>query len=477
MSCINYRIPDVLRYPLLCTLILSLFGCSSEPETVVDSIRARGELLVITRNSPTTFYEGPQGPVGFEYDLLSRFARHLGVKLRLIVPDSFEEILPMVVRGEANLAAAGLSITEDRSKIVRFGPTYQTITQQLVYNLNQNRPKSVDDIHPGQLEVVAGSAHVERLKELQQKHPKLQWKENRELESEELLNLVFEQVIDYTVADSNELALFRRYHRDVESAFSISEPQQLAWAFPYHTDDSLINEARKFFDKIQKNGRLEQLRERYYGHIEQLDYVGTRLYTRHVKQVLPEFRPLFQKAAKLYKLDWRLLAAIGYQESHWRPKAMSPTGVRGIMMLTQATAAEIGIEDRLDPEASILGGAQYFRETLDRIPERIPRPDRIWLALAAYNVGFYHLDDARIITQMNGGDPDKWVDVKKNLPLLSQSKWYKKVEHGYARGNEPVNYVENIRIYYDLLVWLDNKDRGYQVKPKSPVTGVNSPAF
>jgi membrane-bound lytic murein transglycosylase F len=236
-------------------------------------------------------------------------------------------------------------------------------------------------------------------------------------------------------------------------------------------------EARKFFAKIQKNGRLEQLRERYYGHIEQLDYVGTRLYTRHVKQVLPEFRPLFQKAAKLYKLDWRLLAAIGYQESHWRPKAMSPTGVRGIMMLTQATAAEIGIEDRLDPEASIMGGAQYFRETLDRIPERIPRPDRIWLALAAYNVGFYHLDDARIITQMNGGDPDKWVDVKKNLPLLSQSKWYKKVEHGYARGNEPVNYVENIRIYYDLLVWLDNKDKGFQVKPKSPVTGVNSPAF
>ena len=174
--------------------------------------------------------------------------------------------------------------------------------------------------------------------------------------------------------------------------------------------------------------------------------------------MLAQYRDFFIEAASETGMDWRLLAAIGYQESHWKPDAVSPTGVRGIMMLTKAAARDLDIKDRNDPEQSIRGGARYLANMQQRIPERIPEPDRTWLALAAYNIGLGHLEDARILTQKNKGDFDRWVDVKENLPLLSKKKWFQQTRYGYARGREPVRYVDNIRTYYDILVWLTEKD-------------------
>jgi membrane-bound lytic murein transglycosylase F len=134
--------------------------------------------------------------------------------------------------------------------------------------------------------------------------------------------------------------------------------------------------------------------------------------------------------------------------------------VRGIMMLTRNTMQHLGInKSRHDPQASIEGGALYLASIKKKLPKRIKDPHRTWLALAAYNVGFGHLEDARILAQEDGANPDKWEDVKKYLPLLSQKKWYKKTRYGYARGREPVRYVENIRSYYDILVWITDKDR------------------
>jgi len=201
------------------------------------------------------------------------------------------------------------------------------------------------------------------------------------------------------------------------------------------------------------------------------------LYLRHVKTKLPRYQVQFIRAAEKYDMDWRLLAAIGYQESHWKPGAISPTGVRGIMMLTQITAEQLKVTNRLDPGQSIEGGAKYFRYILNRIPERIDKPDRTWMALAAYNVGFYHLEDARILTSEAGGDPDKWIDVKKHLPLLSRKKWYKKTKYGFARGYEAVKYLENIRIYHDLLVWSNNNEKSLLDTPKPALPAIDSSVF
>jgi len=473
----------LLRYLSIIVLSLLLSGCE-KPQSLLDQVKQDGVLLVATRNSPTTYFEGPDGPTGFEYDLVSLFAKELNVKIKIITPSNLADILSLVSQNQVHFAAAGLTVTESRKDWVRFGPSYQTITQQLVYRMGteNKRPRKLTDLIGKHIEVVADSSHVEQLEELQASQPDLEWVENPELDSGELLNLVWEQVIDYSIADSNEIKLSKRFYPELSAAFDISQPQQLAWAFPISKDDSLFKAATTFINKIKASGELNILIDRYYGHIERFNFAGTRTYLRHIHKRLPQYRDFFETAAETNDLDWRLLAAIGYQESHWNPKARSPTGVRGIMMLTLPTAEYLGIENRNDPQQSIEGGAKYIKKLIKRIPKQIKEPDRTWFALAAYNVGLGHLEDARVITQKRGGNPNAWRDVKDNLPLLSQRKWYKQTKHGYARGREPVRYVEYIRSYYDLLVWYSAQldERVTQEEPEKNTETINitsSPAL
>ena len=439
------------------TLVVALNACTPQ-RTVLEQVLALGELHALTRNAGTTYYEGPQGPSGLEYELMQRFADHLGVKLKITVPDTLNDILQQVSEGDAHLAAAGLTVTESREKIVKFSPSYQTITQQVIYNTKQERPKSIEDLN-GLLEVISKSSHVEELQKLQSEHQNLVWTENQQTDTSELLALVSEGLIDYTIADSNEVSYNRRYYPQLKVAFDLTDPQPLAWAFPKSDDESLYQEAVKFFDGLKESGELERLLKAHYQHVSNYDYMGTHTFMAQIRNRLPEHRATFEAAAKLYNLDWRLLAALSYQESHWRPHAVSHTGVRGMMMLTRATAEHLGIEERTDPEQSIMGGALYLRKLLDKVPENIPEPDRTWIAVAAYNVGYGHINDARIIAESRGDNPNAWVDIKATLPLLSKSKWYKQTKYGYARGWEPVRYVENIRSYYDILVWHLEKEQ------------------
>jgi len=432
---------------------------------ILGQVIKSGELVVVTRNSPTTYYEGTAGPTGFEYELARRFADSLGVKLKIITPDNLNEIFDMLDNNQAHFAAAGLTITEARKQRVRFSASYQEITEQLIYNNQNIAPASIEELNTGTLEVVAGSSHVESLQKLRQKHPDLEWIEHSNMESEQLLQLVADQVIDYTIADSNEVALNQRFMLDLRIAFDVSKPQKLAWAFPKTKDTSLYDKAMTFFWRSMNNGEITQLIEKNYGHISKFDYVGNRIYIRHIATRLSKYQQLYEEAAEKYDIDWRLLAAMGYQESHWNPRAVSPTGVRGIMMLTLETAAQLGIKNRLDPKSSIFGGAKYLAQIRRRLPKEIKEPDRTWFALASYNVGYYHVDDARILAEKQELNSKNWVDLKKILPLLSQKKWYKKTRFGYARGLEPVRYVEAIRRYYDLLNYQLAKNEQEKEEP------------
>ncbi len=441
---------------LLASLLLS--SCSI-PKPLIDRIKEEGQLVVITRNNPTTYIKEGDTIRGLEYELVEQFAAELGVTVKYVILDSFDEILPAIVKGDAHFAAAGLTVTSNRELAVRFTPEYQTVTAQLVYKGGNPRPKTITDTVDGVLEVVAGSSHEELLEQLVLEYPELNWTAQRGVESTELLNLVYEGLIDYTIANSNEVALSRRFHPQLRVAFQLGDEMSLAWAFPHAEDNSLYKAAKAYINRIKEDGSLEQLLERYYGYVEKLGFVDNRTFARHMVQRLPPLIPLFKQAAEENDMDWQLLAAIGYQESHWNPDAVSPTGVKGIMMLTNATAKQMGVEDRTDTAQSISGGARYLRRVEKKLPERIQEPDRTWMALAGYNVGFGHLEDARILTERGGGDPDKWADVKQYLPLLAQKKYYKTVKHGYARGKEPVHYVDNIRSYYDLLVWHNRKQK------------------
>ena len=453
----------IFRLSFLTLMIVYLTSCdlSWKPQTKLsqlEQIKQAGLLNVITRFDPTTYYEGAEGFTGLEYDLATLFAKHLGVEANFITPDTFDEVLKQISNGSADIAAAGLTVTAERGKIMRFAPPYHKITEQIIYRSGKRRPKKVSDLESGILEVVKGTSHIDTLKKLQVKNPELTWNENSTLDTDGLLYLVNEGLIDYTIADSNQVALIRRFYPKLNIAFDITQSRQLAWALPKSEDLSLYNETIKFFTKIKKNKTLAQLIERHYGHASSLNYVGLCKFREHKLSRLPSYQKLFENAAQKHQLDWRLLAAIGYQESHWLENAISPTGVQGLMMLTKGTAKFLGVKNRIDPTQSIDGGARYFHQRLKKLPARIMQPDRTWMALAAYNVGYGHLEDARVLTQRRGGNPDKWVDVKKNLPLLSKKKWHSKTKHGYARGEEPVRYVENVRSYYDLLIWLTEEN-------------------
>ncbi len=460
---------------LCIALLITLIVINAE-KTSLDRIRNKNELIVITRNTPTTYYEGLDGKTGFEYDLVKLFADHLGVKLTILVPDTFNDIIPLLIGGEADIAAAGLTITDARKQLVRFSPSYQEITQQLIYKrIDKNsRPKSIEDIIGKQIEVVAGSSFEERLLELKKEYPELTWVANEQFDSDQLIEAVAAGDIDYTIIDSNEFELSRRFYPSLRSAFAISEPQQLAWAMSNAPErNDLYAETQAFFSKIQDDGTLTRLLERHYAHARGFKPVETTVFLRHVNNRLNEYKSMFIEASERHQFDWRLLAAMSYQESHWITNAVSPTGVRGIMMLTQRTAGQLEVRNRLDARESIMGGAKYLRIIKDNLPEHITEPDRTWMAVASYNVGSGHLEDARKITQSQGGDPNKWGDVKTHLPLLSQKKWYKKTKYGYARGREPVVYVRNIRSYYDILVWLSNREQQAKKLPEPQVDTQN----
>ena len=435
------------------SLILLVLNACAPQKPALQHVLDSGVLHVVTRNASTTYYTGPHGAEGFEYDLVKAFAIHLGVSLKITTEDNLQDLINKVQNNKVDFAAAGLTVTPEREKTLRFSSSYQSITQQLIYHRSNPKPKTLDDTQDGMLEVIANSSHVDQLKEYKKKYPELNWHENKGAGSTELLTLVSERLVDYTIADSNEVLLTRRFQPQLRIAFDVSKPQELAWAFSKNGDNSLYEEANRFLRVYKKSGQLEALLKRHYHHASKYNYAGTPTYLGHVRYRLPRYQEMFEAAGEANELDWQLLAAVAYQESHWNPRAVSPTGVKGIMMLTNRTAEELGIEDRTIPEQSIAGGARYLRELSTKFSEKLDSKDRLWFTLAAYNVGFGHVQDARIITKQRGGNPDRWVDVKQNLPLLSNKRWYKKARFGYARGHEPVKYVENIRSYYAILHW------------------------
>ena len=442
----------------LILIIAALIGTCSSAPPLLDQVLETGELRVVTRDSPTSYVVSPDGISGPEYDLMKAFADELGVELVIESVQSVSEVLPSLISGQAHIAAAGLSVTDTRREFVNFGHPYQFVDMHLIYKLGTGKPRTMDDVIGRPIEVVAGTSHVDMLMGVQKIYPDLEWTENADVEVADLLAKVADGDVDFTVSDSTEFNIQRHFYPDLRVALDLNVGDPIAWAFPKGSGDSLLSRADEFLINIDRTGLLAQVKDRYYGFTDKFDYVGTRNFIRHYESRLPRYRAMFEEAGREWGVDWRLLAAIGYQESHWRSNAVSPTGVRGIMMLTQDTAQYLGLDDRVDPRNSIFGGAQYYARQTERVADSVEEPDRTWMALAAYNVGFYHLKDAQQITEWLGGDPNTWVDVAEALPLLAQRKWYERVPYGYARGWEPVLYVNNIRAYYNILKWLTENE-------------------
>jgi membrane-bound lytic murein transglycosylase F len=447
--------PPGLKLFFVAIALLIFATSGNSPITQLELIENRGSLVMLTLNGATTYYLGPEGETGFEYDLARDFANYIGSPLEVIALPTIDELLRALERGHGDFVAANLSRTAERQIRLRFGPVYESVVPVVVYRRGSARPSNLDDLSEGRLAIIPGTSYDPLLRQIA---PQLSWEVRVDASIEDLFDAITDEELDYTIVDSNILELNRRFFPALRPAFELDNPQHLAWATLRGDDDSLVQKMREFFALASENGLLTDLRHRHYDHVESYEPVGTFTFMRQVRERLPPLRAHFEQAALENDLDWRLLAAVGYQESHWNPNAVSRTGVRGVMMLTQRTARQLGVENRVDPEQSIEGGARYLRSMIDRLPDRIEKPDRIWLALASYNVGYGHLEDARVLTERLGGDPDRWIDVREHLPLLTQERWHSQTRFGYARGYEPVQFVENIRTFHEILTWMDGRE-------------------
>ncbi|MGO1245843.1 MAG: membrane-bound lytic murein transglycosylase MltF [Oceanisphaera sp.] len=444
----------LLLNPLLLLVMLTVSGCD-HPAPLTDSveqIQKRGSLRVGTLYHPLYYFLRDGQEEGLDFELAQQFSASLGdqIALKMVPAYSLNELFSLLDNGQVDMLAAGLTNTEQRRKLYRFGPSYYHIEHTLAYRKGLTRPKDIHDLTEDVI-VLAGSSQAEWLHQQQQTHPELPWQTKRDTDAEDLLRQVAEDKADYALVNDILLARTQRYYPSVEAAFTVGQPQAIAWMLPNSDDDSLLASMLTFFEQQSSQDTLARLHEKYFGHVQSFDYVDTRTFLQRTESRLPQYQPLFQRYAG--ELDWRLLAAISYQESHWDPKATSYTGVRGMMMLTEDTAAQVGVTNRLDPEQSIRGGAQYLTSILARLPDAIPQDERIWFALAAYNIVLGHVLDVRRLTLSRQQDPNSWAQVKENLPLLHQPKWYRQTRYGYARGRETKQFVNNIRQYYQSLQW------------------------
>ncbi|WP_252106256.1 MULTISPECIES: membrane-bound lytic murein transglycosylase MltF [unclassified Halomonas] len=428
-------------------------GAGKTPREHLDRVLEKDFITAHTRTTPTTYYEGRQGPTGFEYELLHLFAEYLGVSLNLDARHSPEEVLD-AVREQGDIGAAALPLAPDTPGLHYTRPIIDmqplVVYRRGLYAING--PADLEGLKVGTL---SASGTEQMLEALKGTLPKLEWQALEGSEIAELLAMVENEELDAAVIFDHQFRVNRLFFPNVERGFALGEPRSLVWALPSGQGLGLLEAADRFLDEQRENGALERLISRYFGHDDYLEYVGTRTFLSHLDQRLPEFAPLFKRAALATGFDWKLLAAVGYQESHWDADAVSPTGVRGVMMLTQPTASDLGVSNRRDPAQSIDGGARYLRSLEERLPEEIIGDNRLYMAMAAYNVGLGHLYDARDIAKMRGGDPNLWADVREALPLLQQRRWHSQTRYGFARGGEPVIYVRNIRRYYEMLSYVE----------------------
>lgn len=444
--------------------LLLLTGCDPFTEkSSLEKIQQRGDIIMGTINSSLTYSHDGTNYSGLDYELAVQFADYLNVKLTIKEYGSLNELFAALDNDQVDFLGAGLTLTPKRAKKYRSSPPYYYVSQKVVYHKGTYRPRKIADIK-GPVSVLKESSHAETLVSLMAENPNVEIELLENEAQEALLRKVAEKEISFAIVDSSTLAQKQRYYPALAEAFSISEKQPVAWLFKRNQDDSLYAGIIEFIGNKYSDQTIATLEEKYFGHVEHFDYVDTRIFLKRIETTLPKYEALFKKYANA-EVDWRLLAAVSYQESHWDPLAKSPTGVRGMMMLTLNTADYVGVKNRLDAEQSIQGGAKYLSQQINRLPDSINPDEKMWFALASYNLGYGHLMDARRITTMKKQNPNSWVDVKDNLPLLHQSKWYKKTRYGYARGREAQHYVNNIRQYLLTLNWfVQEREKALQIE-------------
>ena len=465
-TCSPYRIlqslchrngPTFLRMLLLISCVMALVsGCQPSGEQAQRPALRIVTLPLLTSYTPLQTLNDAGNPVelisGFDHDLASRFAESLGRDPLFSVAKNYDDLVDQLKTGKADMAAAWLPKTFVDSQGLSVGPTYgwmqpvllrrarilyQTMpstrsakTQSQSKTYNPSDTSIPDEIH--QIQSLA-------LPEIYPANPPLAALIVSDT-SAEIATSVFPNLSVHSTKDKK---------------------QEVVWAFtPEPSTESNKSktvpfkaEAEAFIKELNARGRMSQIRDRHFGALRKLPTGDKLAFLERSQTILPTYEPLFKQAQAQTGVDWRLLAALGYQESHWNPLATSPTGVRGIMMLTESTSALLGVRNRLDPAEAIPAGARYLKQLRANVKAPITEPDRTWMALAGYNQGPGNLIAARNLAKKYGLNPASWYDVKLMYPLLAQPAFTTNLKTGTANGQEAVTLAERVRMFYTLLAF------------------------
>lgn len=443
--CAYYAVSRIVIFFFVSALMA---GCGIHEKTA-SPFSITHELIVITVEHTDNFYIDADGNFsGITYDLVNEFAREIGLDIRFMFFSQTADALAALKKHRAHLAV-GLDITEEDSSNFILGPVYLHTHHQIAFNIKQYEPRDIYQLIGKKIEVPIGSTHEKQLKKIKLQAPELTWTTVAQ-SSEDLLAKVDLGEINLTIADSLHIKKASHFYPRVKGAFEL-DASVSRWIFPKYTEKRLIDSANKFFNRIMQEGVLGSLLDSYNGHYHQLSPGDIYFFKQKINTVLPKLHRYFNQAERLTGIDWRLVAALAYHESHWNANAKSPTGVRGMMMLTQETIQRMQVKNPTDVRQSILAGARYLQLLKDKLPESILEPDRTWIALAAYNQGYGRIIDARALADRFMLNPDLWIDLKKTLPLLSKTHFSSTIKYGSARGAEAVTLTESVRAYYEIL--------------------------
>ena len=273
----------LLSSKTIALLALSLFLSGCEEPTTLEKIQKRQTLHVITRNAPAVYFEGRDGPMGFEYELAKLFANEQGLALDVKVATTRSQILSALDNDYTNIAIAGMVASEARADRYEYSSAYMETTPIVVYRYGNKRPRNIGDLIGKRIAVVSDSYHQEELQNLSESSPELaeqlEW-QSLDVETIDLMKRIEDKEIDFAIITSSDLEIHQAYYPRVKKAFEIGKAQQISWYFPGATDDSLINAVNNFFSRIEDDGTLLNLKERYFGHLGQLNYVGARTYIK-----------------------------------------------------------------------------------------------------------------------------------------------------------------------------------------------------
>lgn len=418
-------------------------------------IKARGVLRVATRNNAANYFLFRGELMGFEYELVKRFADRLGVRLAVVVPPSHRALVDWVREGHADLAAASLTIPKDRREDgLVFSRPYHPVSELLVARAEDDI-QSLDDLDGRTVVVRPDSSYWRTLMRLREDGYAFALEAAPvDMETEQVIDRVARGEYDLTVADSHIVDIEQTYRDDIRPAFALSEAGAHGWLM--RADNPQLAQAVNAFLKTEYRGVFYNLtRAKYFGNPKDIrKHVGQRVDTASGGALSP-YDDLARHYAERYGFDWRLVLSQAYQESRFDPAAKSWAGALGLMQVLPRTARELGFTDLHDPEAGLHAGLKYMDWLRRRFEPSLDMAERTWFTLAAYNAGVGHVRDARRLAAQKGWDPDRWFgNVEKAMLLLAAREYHRKAAHGYVRGQEPVDYVRQIRDRFEAYVRL-----------------------